>query len=118
MLHKEDEYVDYFFNLEPWEFEDFKDLLRDIFTNAEKCFFLNGTLLFRFTRLESSSDFEYVVFVGRMMVQGTALTRTEVKYATYMEMFPLITEWFPKIDQETLRAALFNYDHKSKQTDE
>ena len=118
MLHKEPEYVDYVFKIEPWEFEDFKDLLRDIFTDATKCFFLNTSVLFRFTRLDSNTDFEFVVILGKMMIQGTALTRTEVKYSSYMEMFPVITEWFPKIDHEILRAALHNYDHKNEQADE
>ena len=100
-------------------YEDYKDLLRDIFTDPEKSFFLHTVALFRFTRMESSSDFDFVAFMGRRMVQGTALTREgEVKYSTYMEMFPDIRKWFPAIDPETLRAALYNYDHKKERPNE
>ena len=117
-LYKEPGYVDYVFNLDPWEFEDFKDLLRDIFTDPTKAFFLNGSALFRFTRLDNNSDYEYVVVSGRKLIQGTAHTMTVIReYSSYMELFPVITEWFPKVHQETLRAALYNYDHKKKRDD-
>ena len=110
--------MDYVFDLEPMEFQDFKDLLRDIFTDADKCFFLNTVALFRFTRLESNDDFDYVAFIGKAMVRGTVTERSEVKYETYMEMLADIREWFPAIDPETLRAALYNYDHKKERNED
>ena len=84
----------------------------DIFTDESKCFFLNILLLFRFTRLDSNTDYEYVACRGKAFVRGTALTRTEVKYSTYMEMFPVVTEWFPNIDRKKPLAALYNYENK------
>ena len=111
---QEPEYLHYFFQLVPFDFPDFKPMLIDMFTDSSKCFFLNLLFVFRFTRLESSTDYEFVAFRGKTLVRGTALSRTEFKYSSYMEMFPVVTEWFPKVNHEKLRAALCNYDDIAK----
>ena len=109
---QEPEHLDFFFELVPFDFPDFQKMLTDIFTDPTTCFFLNVLFLFRFTRLESWTDYEYVAFRGKRLVKGTAETRSEVKYATYIEMFPVVMELFPRLDQNKLRAALHYYDSR------
>lgn len=49
---------------------------------------------------------------GRTLVHGSKDERTERYFETYSEMADVIMNWFPKINESTLRKALLNYDSK------
>lgn len=98
--------------MKPEEFNAFDEHMRIIFTEEDACFYLNVALMFRFIYVNSPTDYEFASWRGPVLVRGTAETRSEERFPTYISMLPRIREIFPELSIEKLQAALTHYDNK------
>ncbi|CAG7821517.1 unnamed protein product [Allacma fusca] len=109
---KNEEKVDMRFDLEPRKFEDFGDTMEVIFGDADRSFFLNTTLMFRYVTLEDENNYEYICCMGRKIIFGSAMRREIQTYETYVEMAPDILKHFPQLKPDVVLKACELFDSK------
>ena len=83
-----------------------------IYTNPDHCNCLHAIALSRFLHLESEESYEFVSILGRTITIVTPEKSDNHRFEKYADMVEEINNYFPGLNQETLRNALDNYEER------